>query len=98
MNLVLNHEGFEPYLIVNERKIGGIQYIFRFENNYGASVVKHWGSYGHDDDEWELAVAKFYDDDNSNWSICYDTPLTDDVIGWLTDEDVRDLLKKIKEL
>lgn len=31
-------------------------------------------------------------------SLNYETPITEDVEGNLTDEDVRDLLKRIKEL
>lgn len=98
MNLVLNHEDFESYLVKNVRFPNGVQYIFRFGNNYGASIIKHQSSYGSSMDLWELAVAKFYDDGNKNWGLCYDTPLTDNVIGGLTDEEVRDLLRKIKEL
>lgn len=98
MNLNLNYEGFEKHLVktVNRDIFEGIQYLFRFDNNYGASVVKHKYSYGSDKDLWELAVIKFIRDDT--WYLNYDTDITDDVIGYLTDENVRDLLKKIKEL
>lgn len=98
MNLVLNHEGFENHLIKRRECYEGIQYIFRFENFYGASIIKHGGSYGHRDDLWELAVIRFENDDNDSWNLNYDTSITDDVIGRLTDEEVRDLLRQIKEL
>ena len=98
MNLVLNH-GFEEHLLkTNDKLNGGIGYKFRFPNNYGASVVKHWFSYGHEEDLWELAVIKFNDETPDNWDIVYDTPITEDVEGWLTDEDVRNLLQQIKDL
>ena len=97
MNLILNHEGFETYLVKRSSLHDGIQYIFRFENNYGASVVKHFGSYGHEYDLWELAVIKF-GAETGEWNLTYDTEITDDVLGWRTDEEIRDLLKKIKEL
>ena len=97
MNLNLNHEGFETYLVKRHELYHGIQYIFRFENNYGASVVKHFGSYGHEDDLWELAVIKF-DAETGEWNLTYDTEITDDVLGCQTDEEIRDLLKRIKEL
>lgn len=100
MNLLLNYEGFEQWLIAREVNdvLGGVQYIFRFENNYGASVVKHICSYGHEQDLWELAVILFDGEGDSDFNLCYDTPISEDVEGWLNDENVRNLLKEIKEL
>lgn len=72
------------------------QWIFKFENNYGASVVKHWGSFGWDDDLFELAVIKYIDKDK--WHLCYDTQITHDVIGYLTNDEILELLEKIKGL
>ena len=103
-DLNLNYEGFEEYLVERKdrstticlREQPGVQYVFRFENNYGASVVKHLGSYGYDQDLWELAVIQF--DEDGKCDLTYDTPITDDVEGYLTDEDVRNLLARIKEL
>lgn len=96
MNLILNHEGFETYLIKTKPRNGGIQYLFKFKNNYGASVVKHNYSYGHESDLWELAVIKFYDEDE--YDLNYDTDITNDVLGRLTDEEVKEYLKQIKDL
>ena len=98
MNLTLNYEGFEENLHERLDLFGGVQYLFKFENRYGASVIKHNGSYGHGRDLWELAVIKFNSDSGDDWDLNYDTPITDDVEGWLTDEDVRNLLQRIKEL
>lgn len=61
--------------------MGGIQAIFRFENGYGASVINHMGSYG-----VELAVLQFTGEGTDDWGLCYTTPITDDVIGWIQDE------------
>ena len=103
MNLELNYEGFEENLLSRttnpfSRYCGeGVQYRFKFENRYGASVVKHGFSYGHEQDLWELAVIRFGADDR-DWEIEYDTDITDDVEGYLTDEEVRELLGRIKEL
>lgn len=72
------------------------QWIFKFENNYGASVVKHWGSYGFDEDLFELAVLKFYGD--SCHYLTYDTPITNDVLGYLTNDEVLEYLEKIRGL
>lgn len=100
MNSNLNYEGFEPYLVDKGSMIrlycDNIQYLFKFENGYGASVVKHAYSYGGTIDLWELAVIKWYAD--NEWHITYDTPITDDVEGFLTDSEVRNLLQQIKDL
>lgn len=100
MNFNLNYGGFEDYLLKRTdlsdfRK--GVHYLFKFTNNRGASVIKHTGSYGYSEDLWELGVIRF-GTDNDVWDLDYETEITDDVIGFLTDDDVRDLLKRIKEL
>lgn len=96
MNFNLNYEGFEEYFVDRkDRLFDGVQYLFRFENRYGASVVKGDGTYGYDKDLWEIAVILWCDDE---YDIDYDSEITSDIEGWLTDADVRDLLKQIKEL
>jgi len=74
----------------------GIQAIVKFENNYGASVVKHDYSYGGKQGLYELAVIKY--DENGDWNICYDTPITDDVLGYLTEDNVTNYLTQIEQL
>lgn len=96
MNLILNMGEFENNLIKKELIFDGVQYLFKFPNNYGASVIKHTGSYGSSRDLWELAVIYF--DDYGDWDLTYDTEITDDVEGYLTDQDVLNLLKKIRNL
>ena len=73
------------------------QWIIAFENGYGASIVKHAFSYGFDDDLFELAVIT-YDENEDHWVLVYDTEIADDVIGDLSNEEVMDLLYKIKNL
>jgi len=95
----LEYERFEKYYI-GDNGHKGQQWIFRFENGYGASVIKHYGSYGFEDDLFELAVIYF--DDNSKadpkWFLSYNTPITDNVIGYLTNNDVLRYLIKIQRL
>ena len=82
-----------------ERNIhGGTQRLYRFENGYGASVVRHSFSYGHNSGSWELAVIKFEGSDTLKFHLDYSTPITDDVIGHLSDADVESLLEDIKNL
>ena len=60
----------------------GYSYVLNFINGYGASIIKHdYSRASSCDDRWELAVLK-------NNSICYDTDLTDDVICYLTEDDL----------
>jgi len=70
-------------------------YIFHFSNGYGASVIKGPGTYGYEEDLWELGVLSEQD---GEWHLCYDTEITDDVEGYLTVDDVKKLLDEIKGL
>jgi len=88
---------FKDFKELESRPVnGGVQYFVRFKNNYGASIVKHDFSYGNKDGLWELAVIKI--DENNNWGLCYTTKITNDVLGYLSDADVNDLLLKISRL
>lgn len=69
----------------------GIQATQTFKNGYGISVIKSKFSYGGEEGFYECAVLK-------DGSFCYDTPVTDDVIGWCTEEKVTEIMKQIQEL
>lgn len=84
-------------VIIDRTLNGGTQVVHRFDNNFGASVVCHNFSYGHEEGFKELAVLKFLDT-SDGYQITYDTEITSDVIGHLTDEDVNDLLARIEAL
>ncbi len=71
---------------------GGIISRISFDNGYGASVVKGPMSYGGDRGLYELAVL------DSNGDLTYDTPVTNDVEGYLSEEDVTKLLEQIQKL
>ena len=72
--------------------MGGVYSRITFENGYGASVVKTPHSYGGDRGLYEVAVL------NSDGELTYDTPVTSDVIGYLRDIDVTDVMEKIQQL
>ncbi|MGN6438499.1 MAG: hypothetical protein ACTHMM_18290 [Agriterribacter sp.] len=71
---------------------GGIGYTFKAENGYGASIVKHTFSYGNESGLWELAVL------DASGKLCYDTPITNDVLGYLSETEVNETLEKISAL
>jgi len=75
---------------------GAVQKLYRFANGYGASVVKGEHTYGGDEGLWELAVLAF--DTEGGFSLCYTTPITSDVEGHLSDDDVEVLLAKVEAL
>lgn len=71
------------------------QWLYRFPNGYGASVVQGKVTYGGEQGKYELAVIVFEGDD---WNLTYDTPVTNDVIGWLDISAVAELLAQIAAL
>ena len=73
----------------------GVQAKHFFDNGYGVSVVSFPGSYGFRDGLYESAVLKGTEED---WEICYDSVITDDVLGYQSEEEVEDLLRQIKNL
>ena len=78
---------------------GGIQRIYRFNNGRGASVVKHKFSHGNEKGLWELAVIKFEENKNNfDFNLDYSTPITSDVLGRLTENEIDGLLAKIEAL
>ena len=72
----------------------GIQYLGFFPNGFGVSIVRHKFSYTNDN-TWELAVLKGGMD---SWELTYTTPITNDVLGHLTDEEVNEICTKVSEL
>lgn len=63
-----------------------------FDNEFGVSVVSHTYSYGGKDGLFEVAVL------DKDGNLTYDTPVTNNVIGYLTEEDVTDIIKQVQEL
>ena len=63
-----------------------------FDNGYGVSVVSHSHSYGGRNGLYEVAVL------DSDGNLTYETPVTNNVIGHLTEEDVTNVMKQVQEL
>lgn len=66
-----------------------------YKNGYGISVISNEFSYGGKDGLYEVAVLIGDEDD---YTLCYDTHITSDVLGHLTLEEVIDIEKLIQEL
>ena len=79
----LEHE-MDPDFAWYEKRIS-------FENGYGASIICKPVSYGGDAKMFEIAVLK-------SGKICYDTPVSYDVEGFLRFKDVVEVLHEIREL
>lgn len=72
------------------------QTVYKFENNWGASIIYHRGSYGFEKGLVELAVISWYQ--NDKFLISYDTEITNDVIGDLNEKQAQDILERIKNI
>jgi hypothetical protein len=72
---------------------GGQQKTWHFVNGYGASVIRHQYSYGANKGLWEVALLKgddlYYIRENANMTVF------DDVVGYLNDPEVDNLLQMI---
>lgn len=86
MEMYLTNSGPHP------AGMGGVQTLYQFPNGYGASVVSTPYTYGGEDGLWELAVL------NRHGTLDYSTPITSDVLGWLTPEEVEVKLIEIAAL
>lgn len=79
------------FKVMDEFYNGVYSKIF-FENGFGVSVVKHNYSYGGKLGLYELAVI------DNDGDLVYDTPITEDVLGYLTPDDVSKYMIMVQEL
>ena len=70
----------------------GVRSNTMFDNGYGISVVRHRYSYGGPSGLYEIAVL------DSDGNLTYNTPITNDVIGYLTPKEVTEIMIKVQEL
>lgn len=76
-----------------DKRLGGIAYIFYFNNGYKVSVIKNFGSYGNKEDKWELAIIK------EEKLVNVPSIMGSDIVrGWLSDSDVESILEKVEKL
>ena len=81
-------EGFQEKKKIHD----GDQWLFKYDNGYGASIVQHSGSQGGKEGYYEIGVL------DSHGELCYDTPITDDVIGYADEIKLYETLNRIKTL
>jgi hypothetical protein len=72
--------------------LNGVSARMMFENGYGVSVICHSSSYGGKSGLYELAVL------DADGELTYDTPVTGDVIGYLTPEEVTKTMALVQKL
>lgn len=67
------------------------QAIIEFKNGYGVSVVFGSCFYSNGIDSYEVAILH-------NGSLCYNTHITNDVIGYISSDEVTEIMKKVQLL
>ena len=82
---------FQPHPSIAD----GVHAKHFFDNGYGISVVRFPGSYGYEEGLYESAVLKGTEE---KYEICYDSVITDDVLGYQTEEEVEVLLYEIENI
>jgi hypothetical protein len=70
----------------------GVAFSVFFRNGWGASVASHDFSHGGKEGLWEVAVL------NDKGELDYTTYITNDVIGWLDNDQVVSVLEKVAAL
>ena len=65
--------------------------VMEFENGYGVSVLFGEQFYSNGVDTYEVGILK-------DGYLCYDTHLTDDVLGYQDEEEVAEIMRKVQEL
>ena len=83
----------------DEDSVYGIQYVFKFENNWGASVIKSRWSHGSFDNLWELALLQFTSDEEEPHLLPKGPDIFEDQepIGYLSDNEVLEHLRSIRQ-
>ncbi len=85
-------EDLEFDKISDEPFMSGVRSRIMFENGFGVSVVSHTYSYGGKAGLFEVAVL------NKNGDLTYDTPVTNDVVGYLNPDEVTDIMEQVQNL
>lgn len=98
LNLYSEHEhNFDCPNYLKTKGFNGIQRLYRFNNNYGLSLVNtpilHTYPFA-----WEAAVIRFDSAESDVFNIIYDTELTDDIEVFDTDEEANAFIEHAEQL
>lgn len=94
----LKYKGFEQYLkeksnngLGNYFDKKGYRWYFEFPNGYGVSVIKCFGSYGYEQDLFEIGTMY-----KGRLTKIKGMTESNEVIGYLNNEEVLSVLEKIQ--
>lgn len=91
MNEVNNAVKISDLVFKPNKTHGGSHAVSKFDNGYLASVVTGGWAYTAEDAPYEIAAMYV-------GKLGYDTPITDDIIGYLTEEAANEVLQQIANL
>ena len=91
-------EDLKSFIAFDGPNNSGYQMIVKFDNGFGASIINNIYSHTRNNEEFELAVIEKTGTEQNEWELCYTTYITDDVIGYLPEKEVIEILYKIKDL
>ena len=76
---------------IQESYLNAKQAVMEFENGYGVSVLLGSCFYSNGIDTYEVGILH-------NGSLCYSTPITNDVIGRISEEEVSEIMIEVQKL
>ena len=90
---------FKPHPLVSSAKLkypelllpDAKRAVMEFENGYGVNVVFGDLFYSNGRDTYEVGILK-------DGYLCYDTYITDDLLGYQDEEEVTEIMRKVQEL
>ena len=85
---------FKRHPTLLDATLQGVKEMFaemEFENGYGVSVIFGERFYSNGIDTYEVGILK-------DGNLCYDTYITDDVLGYQDEEEVTEIMRKVQEL
>ena len=94
-DLFMSHPLFKDYFVREAGVFAPETECWRFSvpnhSDMEVSVIRSSMTYGGSEGLFELAMLR-------NDKCCYDTPITNDVRGWLEVEDVLDILEDVQRI